>query len=72
MRLGLGHGITGMIIAEFELVTVGIGRLVDEYSANFEAARLFALIIILLGLGSLLLSMLERAERSLTSWRQRV
>lgn len=70
LRNGLGHGVNGMIVAEFELVTIGIGRLVDEYSSNFQAAQLFAVIIILLGFGAALLSLLERGEHRLTAWKR--
>ncbi|WP_406118167.1 hypothetical protein [Streptomyces sp. NBC_00989] len=39
VRLGLGRTVTGMVIVELLMVSLGFGGLILEYRSRFEAPR---------------------------------
>lgn len=45
-RIGLGLAIIGLIVAEMEVSTVGVGYLLTLYGNGFQTARLLALVIL--------------------------
>lgn len=69
-RLGLARAVTGMVIVELLLVAIGLGALILEYRGNFEAARMFALVLGVVAEAVLLSMLLRRAERALLRWRK--
>jgi len=69
LRLGLGRALVGMVTAELLLMSAGIGNLVDKFSATFQVADLWALLLVLLLLAALLLGVVQSLERRLIHWR---
>lgn len=69
IRIGLGRAITGMVIAELLLVTVGIGGLILRYRGFFQADRMYGLILLVV-LEALLLVELARLVERRVSWKQ--
>lgn len=69
---GLAHALTGMIIIELTFLAVGIGRLVQDFQASFDAARVFAVTFLIIGQGVLMIALLRRAQHRLSGhWRIR-
>jgi ABC-type nitrate/sulfonate/bicarbonate transport system permease component len=68
VRIGLGRAITGMVIVELLLVSVGLGNLILRYSARFESDKLYALIIIIVAEALILISLTRRLERAVAPW----
>jgi NitT/TauT family transport system permease protein len=68
VRIGLGRAITGMVIVELLLVTVGLGNLIQRYSANFQPEKLYALIIIIVLEALTLISIARWIERRAAPW----
>ena len=67
-RLGLGRAIAGMIAVELLLVAVGVGRLILVFRANFDAAAVYAVVVIVILEAVGLLAAAGRVERRLTAW----
>jgi ABC-type nitrate/sulfonate/bicarbonate transport system permease component len=68
IRLGIGRGLVGMIVAEFYTAITGLGYMIVQYANNFRTDRLFVPIVVLMVLGIGLTSLLRRIERSLAPW----
>ena len=68
IRLGIGRGLVGMIVAEFYTAITGLGYMIVQYANNFRTDRLFVPIVVLMVLGISLTSLLRRIERSLAPW----
>jgi NitT/TauT family transport system permease protein len=68
IRVGLGHAVTGMVIVELLLVAAGIGALLLEYQAFFEAGRVYATIVIVVAEALLLISIADRLARWAAPW----
>ncbi len=69
VRLAVGYGIIGMIVAEFFTAIRGLGGLIVFYSNNFATAKLFVPIVMvgLMGIG--LTQSVLALERWLSPWR---
>jgi sulfonate transport system permease protein len=68
IRLGIGRGLVGMIVAEFYTAITGLGYMIVQYANNFRTDRLFVPIVVLMVLGISLTSLLRRIERSIAPW----
>ncbi|MGP3966946.1 ABC transporter permease [Streptomyces sp. 6N223] len=68
LRLGLGRAVTGMVIVELLMVSVGFGGLILEYRSLFEAPKLYATIVIILIEALTLIAAARWAERRATPW----
>lgn len=68
LRLGTGRAVIGMVVAELILLATGIGRLITRYSDSFQAAQLFAVILVVLALGVGLIAGWQGLERRLLRW----
>ncbi len=68
LRLGTGRAVIGMVVAELVLLATGIGRLITRYSDSFQAAPLFAVILIVLSVGVGLIGCWQGLERRLLRW----
>jgi ABC-type nitrate/sulfonate/bicarbonate transport system permease component len=64
LRLGLGHAIVGMVIAELYLVSNGIGSILSYYEDRFDAGRVFAIALATVIQGVILIGIARMAERS--------
>jgi ABC-type nitrate/sulfonate/bicarbonate transport system permease component len=72
LRLGLNRAISGMIAMELLLIAVGIGRLILDFQGYFEAANLYATVVVIIAEAVILTQLCQRLERRLTPWAGRV
>jgi ABC-type nitrate/sulfonate/bicarbonate transport system permease component len=68
VRIGLGRAVTGMVIVELLLVSVGIGRLILRFQSTFRPAELYAVVILVVMEALLLISIARWLERRASAW----
>jgi ABC-type nitrate/sulfonate/bicarbonate transport system permease component len=68
IRLAIGRGLVGMVIAEFYTTISGLGFMITRYANNFEMDKTFVPVIVLMVLGVSLTSGLKSLERRLAPW----
>lgn len=68
IRLAIGRGLVGIIIAEFYTSVSGLGFLIVSNANQFETARVFVPIVVLMILGVGLTKALEVLEHVLAPW----
>lgn len=68
IRLSIGRGLVGIVIADLYTAISGIGYLILQYANNFQTAKLFVPIVTLMFLGMLLTGLLQVLEKKLTPW----
>jgi ABC-type nitrate/sulfonate/bicarbonate transport system permease component len=68
VRLGLGRGVTGMVIIELLMVAVGIGGLILDYQGRFQANLLYGVVVLVVIEALLLVSAVRAVERRLAPW----
>ena len=69
LRLGVGRGLTGVVVAEFFFANAGLGFLVALAGQTFNTSLLFAGVLIFAGAGVTLTAALKRMEEILAPWR---
>ncbi|MPZ22975.1 MAG: ABC transporter permease subunit [Dehalococcoidia bacterium] len=69
VRIATGRAVIGMVVVEFLLVSVGLGRLIGRFQGSFQTAELFATVLALSCFGVILLELVRRFERRLLRWR---
>jgi NitT/TauT family transport system permease protein len=70
IRLAVGLGVIGIIVAEFFTSMRGLGGLIEIYANQFATAKMFVPLIVVALLSILLTHGVMRLERRLTAWRQ--
>lgn len=70
VRLSLGRGLVGMVIAEFYTSISGFGYMIVRYANTFQTAKLFVPIVSLMLLGILGMELAKWAERKLAPWNE--
>ena len=70
IRLAIGRGLVGMVIAEFYTTITGLGFMITKYASIFEMDKTFVPVIVLMVLGVLLTSGLKRLEKWIAPWRR--
>ncbi len=70
IRLAIGRGLVGMVIAEFYTSITGLGYMIVRYANNFETAKLFVPIVVLALLGILLTEAVKLLEARIAPWRR--
>ena len=70
IRLAIGRGLVGMIIAEFYTTISGLGFMVTKYANLFEMDKTFVPVILLMVLGVSLTSGLKWIEKRIAPWRR--
>jgi len=70
VKLGTARAIVGMVVAEMLIVSVGVGRLIRNYSGQFMAAELFAIVLLLLVAGVFFLQVVQKIEQKLLHWKR--
>ncbi|MDI3468057.1 MAG: Hydroxymethylpyrimidine ABC transporter, transmembrane component [Pseudolabrys sp.] len=70
IRLAIGRGLVGMIIAEFYTTISGLGFMVTKYANLFAMDKTFVPVIVLMVLGVTLTSVLKAVERRIAPWRR--
>lgn len=68
VRIALGRAITGMIIVELLMVSVGLGGLMIEFRARFQGPELYATVIIVVLEALLLITAVRKLETVLMPW----
>jgi len=68
VRLAIGRGLVGMVIAEFYTTISGLGFMITKYANVFEMDKTFVPVIVLMALGVALTSGLKRLERRIAPW----
>jgi NitT/TauT family transport system permease protein len=63
LRLGLARAITGMVAVELTFVAVGLGRLLLQFRADFDAASLYATVLIVMAEAVVLMRLAAAVER---------
>lgn len=69
LRLGVGRGLTGVVVGEFFFANAGLGFLVALAGQTFNTPLLFAGVIVFAFSGIALTGLLKRLERRLAPWR---
>lgn len=69
IRLAVGFGIIGMIVAEFFTAINGLGGLIVNYANVFKTAKVFVPIIVLAFMGVGLTQFVQWLERRFSKWR---
>jgi ABC-type nitrate/sulfonate/bicarbonate transport system permease component len=70
VRLGAGRAVVGMVVSELIIVSVGLGRLINVYRGRFQAADMFAVVIVILAIGVAILLIVKWLERRMTTWKE--
>jgi len=70
IRLAVGLGVIGIIVAEFFTSLKGLGGLIVIYANQFATAKMFVPLIVIAVLSIALTQMVMLVERRLTAWRQ--
>jgi len=68
IRLAIGRGLIGMIIAEFYTTISGLGFMITRYANNFEMDKTFVPVIVLMTLGVTLTSLLKWLGHRIAPW----
>jgi NitT/TauT family transport system permease protein len=68
IRLAIGRGLVGVVIAEFYTTISGLGYMITRYAHIFDMDKTFVPVILLMVLGVSLTSALKWLERRLAPW----
>jgi sulfonate transport system permease protein len=68
IRLAIGRGLVGMVIAEFYTTISGLGFMITRYANVFETDKTFVPVILLMLLGVALTGSLKWVERRIAPW----
>ncbi len=68
VRIGLGRAITGMVIVELLMVSVGLGGLMIEFRAMFKGPELYATVILVVVESLLLITAVRKLETVIMPW----
>lgn len=69
LRLAAGRSVVGMVVAELIVISVGVGKLIDFYTARFDMASTYAVVIVVLLIAAIFLQLVRAVERRVLSWR---
>ncbi|HEX6511739.1 MAG TPA: ABC transporter permease [Chloroflexota bacterium] len=70
IRLAVGRGVIGMIVAEFFTALSGLGSMIIIYSNSFDTAKLFVPVITIALLGLGLTAAARSLEQRLAPWKE--
>ena len=69
LRLASGRAVVGTVVSELIIISVGLGRMINLYSATFDAPNLFAVVIAVLAIGLAVARTMAWMERKVVQWR---
>jgi NitT/TauT family transport system permease protein len=69
LRLGIGRGLVGVVVAELFGATSGLGYMITVASQVFDMGGLFAAVVILAAAGVISTEAIKALERRLAPWR---
>jgi ABC-type nitrate/sulfonate/bicarbonate transport system permease component len=70
VRIAVGRGLVGMIVAELFTAITGLGAMLSLYGNIFETAKMFVVIMVLAGLGIGLIHATQMLERRIARWKE--
>jgi NitT/TauT family transport system permease protein len=70
IRLAIGRGLVGMVVAEFYTTITGLGYMIVQYANLFRMDRLFVPIVVLMLMGVGLTGVLRHLEHRIAPWLQ--
>lgn len=68
LRLGMARAMTGMVFMELVLIALGLGRLMLEFRGSFEAASLYATVLVIVGEAVVLMRLFKWLEERAAPW----
>lgn len=68
LKLAVGRGVVAMVIAEFFTAISGLGGIIINAANNFDTARMFVPIVVLMVLATLLNTLVGFVERRVAPW----
>jgi len=71
IRLSIGRGLIGMIVAEFFIGLVGLGYLIIQYGNVFRIDRMFVPVIVVAALGIIFMGLVQWLEGRVAPWLRR-
>ena len=71
-RLGVGHALTGVIVAEYIASVNGVGKLIADASVTLQMSKMFAGVLFIAGTGVFITWLLQRVENRFQSWRPQI
>jgi ABC-type nitrate/sulfonate/bicarbonate transport system permease component len=72
IRLAIGRGLVGMIVAEFYTSVTGLGYMIVRYANALETDKLFVPIVVVMLLGVGLMSLAKWIEGRIAPWRSAI
>jgi NitT/TauT family transport system permease protein len=71
-RLGIGHALTGVVVAELIAARHGVGQLIAIAGQTFQTPKMLAGVILIAGTGMLLTTVLQKIENRFQAWRPQI
>ncbi len=71
-RLGIGHALTGLVVAELLAARHGVGQLIAIAGQTFQSPKMLAGVVIIACTGMLLTTILQRIENRFQAWRPQI
>lgn len=68
IRLAIGRGLVGMVVAEFYTTITGLGYMIVQYANTFRMDRLFVPLVVLMLMGVGLTGALRHLEHRIAPW----
>lgn len=68
LRLGIGHAVISMVVAQMFLALSGLGQLLVVYGDFFKTAYVFAVVIVIGSIGVILTECVKAADRHFAHW----
>jgi len=72
VKLSVGRGVVAMVIAEFFTAISGLGGIIINSATNFDTARMFVPIIVLMVLATMLNALVGWVERRVAPWQAEI
>jgi NitT/TauT family transport system permease protein len=68
LRMGMGRGVRAMVMGDMLIAVVGMGALLRKYGGRFDAASVFGLLLVIVGVALACTWMIRSMERRMTRW----
>ena len=68
LRMGMGRGVRAMIMGDMLIAVVGMGALLRKYGGRFDAASVFGLLLVIVGVSLACTWTIRSVERRMTRW----
>jgi NitT/TauT family transport system permease protein len=68
VRIGMGRAVRAMIMGDMLIAVVGMGALLRRYGGRFDAASVFGMLLVIVGVALACTRAIRSLERRLTRW----